>query len=822
MNRGIAASCSIAFICLLAVPVSIPAQSTIQATADRLSHFEKNIRPALAKYCVECHASQTEASGGLLLDSLAGWQRGGDSGPAIVPGQATASRLLKAIRYESPKLQMPPDKKLPADVIRAFEKWIDDGAIDPRVDEVKVADANERLRDSREHWAYQPIRSHEMARHAEGFRGSEIDYWINRRLSDEGIEAASQATQRDLVKRLHYDLTGLPPTLELLEQFSKANDFESAYCELVDRLLASPQFGEVFARHWMDVARYAESVTLRGLIFKEAWRYRDYLVRAFAEDRPFDQMIREQIAGDLLSSDDQQERWLQLVATSFLAMGNTNFEEQDKKQLDMDYVDEQLDTLGQAFLGQTLGCARCHDHKFDPIPTKDYYALAGIFKSAVALRHSNVSNWIDHPLPLPEAERIRFEKLEKDLQLVTKEIAVKKKQLAAFVKKEESKKVNAGGVAGADPKESPKSTSIKEKPPVSADAAIVESEMKTLENQQRELQQQVDVRPKYLAVIEENPPKDIAIHIRGDVHNLGPVVPRGFLTAFSIAQPFNIPEGSSGRLEFAQWLTARENPLTSRVYANRIWTWLMGQGLVDSVNNFGTTGTNPSHPELLDWLALELVNSGWSTKHVVRLIVLSDVYRRRFSPAGEIASARDPDNRLYWNGNHRRLTAEELRDSMLLASGELDSTVGGSLITNETKSDYGYRSLSTRRSLYQPVFRNALPQLFDAFDFASPSVSTGQRSRSTVATQALGLLNETWVHDRAKAMAVLVSSQHSQVDPAVWIRSVYARCYQRQPTAEELDICQQFFAHSDNQQHPQQLEFLIHSIFASIDFRYLH
>ncbi len=797
-------------------------QTAVEVDTTKLIHFEKHVRPALTKYCLECHATHTEANGGLVLDSRYGWEEGGDSGEAVVPGHPNESRLIKAIRYDDPKLQMPPDKKLPADVVAVFAAWIADGAYDPRVGnkESSQKPSGQVLDSAAKYWSYQPLLLRPDSPKLEKADAASIDVFANQKLEAAEILAAPSAERRDQVRRLYFDLTGLPPSPEAMQEMLSAADFESAYRKLVDDLLASPHYGEAFARRWMDVARYAESVTLRGLVFKEAWRYRDYLVKSFAQDRPFDQMIREQIAGDLMRTDDSSERWMQLVATSFLAMGDTNFEKQDKQQLEMDYVDEQLDVIGQAFLGQTVGCARCHDHKFDPIPTKDYYALAGILKSAVALRHSNVSNWIDQPLPLPSEEENRFNSLESELQLVTKELAAKKKQATLAAKSTASSKPKSP-TSPTDPAAAIEPTALAADANEETAAKALADEIKALDSQQKQLQEQVDYRPRYLTIVEESPPKDLPVHIRGDVHNLGEVVPRGFLAAIEVKQLNGIPEGVSGRLEFAQWVSSADNPLAARVYANRVWSWLMGQGIVDSVNNFGTTGSMPSHPELLDWLAAELIRNNWSTKHLVRLIVLSDAYRRRVSdPFGTVAEL-DPDNRLYWRGHQRRLTAEELRDAMLQISGELDTTLGGTIMKPATKSDGSYKHATTRRSIYNPLFRNSLPELFDAFDFPSSGMSVGQRSRSTVSTQALVLLNNTWVHARAKAMAARLRSESDQDDPVAWIGSAYQKCFQRSPSIEELGTCLEFFEPKVESRVPEQLERLAHTLLASIDFRYL-
>ena len=921
--------------------------------------FENKIRPALIKHCLECHSTATEASGGLLLDSFAGWQAGGDSGPSIIPGNVDGSRLLKAIRYEDAKLQMPPKSKLPLDVVEVFSKWIADGAFDPRVGLVAEKSSITGLPVDRaqDHWAYRSLSSRNSSSESVDSSSSLIDKFIDARLAKDGMVPAQNASQVALVRRLYFDLTGLPPSArDIRRLIGTDGSGELDYESLVDRLLKTPQFGENFARKWMDVARYAESVTLRGFVLPQAWRYRDYLVQAFAEDRPFDQMIREQVAGDLLKHDDLRQRHMQLVATGFLAMGNTNLEEQDKTQLEMDYIDEQLDVIGGAFLAQTIGCARCHNHKFDPIPTRDYYAMAGILRSAVSLEHDNVSKWIEQPLPVSDDDAARFRQLSDQLTGVTKRIAsIKKSPTIAdsskksmisvtdlsgvVVDSRDAKLVGIWTVSSAigpvigdgyihdgnsdkgkktatfEPPNLPpgayevrlsysasdnrasnaiarvfsadgEATVVidqKKKPPeeglwislgkyrfekdgqafvlVTNDqsdgvvivdavqflpaesrlkaaevtkaldigvlelankaASKLEKELKLLEGQKKQLETQLGQRPAYLTVIEKGPLVDIPIHIRGDVHNLGEIAPRGFLSAVKTSSGNLIPAESSGRIELANWLSSADNPLTARVYANRVWSWLMGQGIVSSINNFGTTGTAPSHPELLDWLASELIRSGWSTKHLVRTIVLSNAYRRCVVESGELEKRLDPSNSLYWRGYMRRLPVESIRDAMLAISGELDLTAGGSLIRGNTKADYNYHHESTRRSLYQPLFRNSLPELFEAFDFADSSMSIGLRPRTTVATQALALLNNPWVTARAK----VASEKYLQLDPAndspLWLNDLFLDCFGRLPTELERHACQTFLQNGNAIDKSDRLQNMIHSLFTSIDFRYL-
>ncbi len=933
-------------------------QSNLQSAEQaRIDFFESEIRPALIEHCIECHSTETEASGGLLLDSNSGWAEGGDSGPAIIPGDPDQSRLLVAMTYGNPDLQMPPDGELPQALIGAFRQWIAEGAIDPRpaTSPIPKPQTGLSVEKAKDHWAYRELQAPLIAEASTRHSISPIDDFVGRQITSLGLTATEEANSRALVRRLYFDLTGLPPSSDTnatLDAFER--DKDSAYRELVDKLLDSPHFGERFARNWMDVVRYAESITLRGFVLPEAWRYRDYLVQSFAEDRPFDQMIREQVAGDLMQSDDLRERQMQLTATTFLAIGNTNLEQQDKTQLEMDYVDEQLEVIGRAYLGQTIGCARCHDHKFDPIPTSDYYSLAGILHSSLALEHANLSKWIEKPLPLSESDEAHYASLEQRLASIDEQLAKlnqandrklakdvraipvqeldgvvvdsrhaklvgswmesthvgrfvgdgyihdentdKGKKTATFepsalapgqyrvrlaYSASENRASNAmvrvfsadgETLVRIDQRSNPpeeaiwislgefrfekdgqafvlitndesdghvivdavqflpipnetivavnESTKRREKQnskPQAIDKPATK-ELASLKSERKTIEQLLASRPRFMTIVEQESPTNCAIHIRGDVRNLGEVVPRGFLSAVDIGSRIEIAASSSGRLELAQWLSHPANPLTARVYANRVWCWLMGQGLVVSVNNFGTTGTHPSHPELLDWLASELIRSGWSTKHLVRTIVMSNVYRRGISNPTDDQQRVDPANRYYWRGHSRRLTAESLRDSMLQISGELDLTMGGSMIIGSPNADYGYKHLSLRRSIYQPVFRNSLPDLFEAFDFADASVSVGERPRSTVSSQALVLLNHPWVSDRAIAAAKRYQDLYASSNRERLIRTIFQDCLCREPTPIEISESLRYL---DDSQDLDRLQLLVHSVFASLDFRYL-
>ncbi|MEO6807878.1 MAG: DUF1549 domain-containing protein, partial [Isosphaeraceae bacterium] len=413
--------------------------------------FETKIRPILVEHCDRCHSAKAESinklRGGLRLDTKEGFLIGGDTGPAIVPGKADESILIEALRYDD-AVQMPPKGKLPDAVIDDFVTWVNIGAPDPRVaptSPAKPADGGIDLDQGRTHWAYRPITAGPLPEVKQTpWPRDDIDRFLLAKLEAANLHPVADADRATLVRRLYFDLIGLPPTPEDIDAF--VNDPSPNATEtLVDRLLNSPEFGERWGRHWLDVARFAESLTLRGLIFKEAWRYRDYVIDTFNNDRPFDQFVREQIAGDLLPADSPDERRRQLIATTFLTLGNSNLEEQDKPQLDMDVVDEQLDTIGKTFLAQTIGCARCHDHKFDPIPTKDYYALAGILRNASMLKHANVSNWVEQPLPVPPDQEAALQNHEHAVAALEHQVKAERARLSALGKASAGKGVISVG-----------------------------------------------------------------------------------------------------------------------------------------------------------------------------------------------------------------------------------------------------------------------------------------------------------------------------------------------------------------------------------------
>ena len=1074
------------------VLLALPAQDAAPSEAD-LAFFEKEVRPVLVEHCYECHSdAKKRPKGGLRLDTRAGWVTGGDSGPALVPGNADESLLVRAVRYAEPEIEMPPDGKLPEAAIRALEEWVRRGAPDPRTGE---ATAKETL-DTRPHWAFQPMQDPVPPTVADEARvASEIDRFVLAKLEGEGLTLAPEADRRTLLRRASQDLIGLPPTAEEFERF--ANDpAPDAWEKAVDRLLASPHYGERQARRWLDLARYADSNGLdENLAMANAWRYRDWVVAAFNADLPYDRFVTYQLAGDLLPEPaDEQEVAHQLAATGFLVLGPKMLAEQDKLKLQMDIVDEQLDVASQAFLGLTMGCARCHDHKFDPLSQRDYTALAGIFKSTSTMANLEfVSRWRQNELaPAAKIEERRAQvaaidetkaKLDGLVRAGMDELSadnaaeVSRYLLAAtaasaralWLEAEEFSRGNlnvdratygsatepvvhthAGGLqfveydlafaaparlrlevrraaaesrpmrllldgvlvaenvlgeptggwnlpdqrwtsvalldvhAGRNvlrlerdgavphldqlllvPAESLDDQSWLTADPLAAElapealrawvarleragrghdplfdlwasfaalpaesfAARAEERVTELRAAAQAVPTPPDVAPSDAASLveveaapahrpaqptnalvatlldglaptslrelagryqtlfaavqqawsaqraaeatREKPALDdpaqeelrlvlhgpsgpfalpreaaearfpearrvelaalradlaareaallpafarapgvrdakeivsLPLQIRGSHLNLGPEpIPRGFpavLTAVVPAAP--LPAESSGRLELARWLTDPEHPLTARVMANRVWQNHFGKGLVDSPSNFGRRGAEPTHPELLDWLARTLVRDGWSVKALHRRILLSATYRQSSQPAPEVF-ARDPENRLLARQTRRRLEAEAVRDALLAAAGTLDLTLGGSLldsgdgdyVTNDQSGNAG-RYDAPRRTLYLPIVRNALYDFLGAFDYRDPSIPVDQRVATTTASQALWLMNSPLALDAARHVAEAASAEAAE--PPARVDALYRRTLGRLPDERERTLALTFVA----------------------------
>ncbi len=910
-----------------------------------LEHFEKHIRPLFVEKCIGCHGPDKQ-KGGLRLDSREAMLIGGDSGPVLEPGMTEDSLLLSVISYSS-DLKMPPKERLSSEVVKKVSDWIAMGAPDPRkaVGEI-VKRKGIDLEKGREFWAYQPVGKVKIPTVKQNdWPHSELDFFILKELEAKGLKPVTDASQSAWGRRLYYALTGLPPTAQQLNELTSMTSPEDRV-RLVDQLLESPRFGERWGRHWLDIARFGESVTLRGLVFQNAWRYRDYVIESFNRDVPLDQFIAEQIGGDLMEADGYEDRRRKMIATSFLTLGNHNLEEQNKESLNMNGVDEQLDTIGKAFLGQTIACARCHDHKFDPIPTADYYAMAGILRSTDFFVHNNVSGWIEESLPLsPEQEKV-LNVHKKEVAALKKEIDALKKITGTLSQKrtgaikvsdlpgvvvDDAGAVKVGdwvnstfknlyigqGYAHDDDKdkglkslsfepELPKEgryevllayyghSNRSTKTPITIQSADGEKSMKVnmrneapidgrflslgtyrfetngfstvlisnkgtdghvvvdaviflpvdddvklarpdasdteatkararlakLQSELSGLEKNAPVVPKAMVVRDRDKPADIPIHIRGVVGNHGETVRRGFLQVASIGDPVIAEPKQSGRLEMGRWIGSKDNPLTARVYVNRVWHWLMGQGLVRTVDNFGTTGVPPTHPELLDYLARRFMDNGWSTKSLIRDIILSRTWGLS-SKASEMLEQADPENVLLARAHRTRLEAEMMRDAILQISGDLDLTMGGSEFSSSLKADYGFSYSGNRRSIYAPQLRNAPLEILETFDMANSSFTTGDRSSSTVAPQALYLMNHPFVMDQAEKAAGRMLNSVMGRDA----RLTYAwqSVLGREPSAGERRVMNTFLSENvtDEASEPKAWAQIYQSLFGSIDFRYI-
>jgi hypothetical protein len=933
--------------------------------------FETRVRPILVEHCYKCHSTESkQAKGGLKLDTRSAIRKGGDSGPAVVPGDVDESLLLQAVAFDGGFYDMPPSGKLPEASIEALREWVRAGAVDPREDAVDSdRPAVAATAAGKDHWAFRPLTDPPVPETKDPeWAKSPIDCFVLAGLEKNGVQPASPASRMAWLRRVWFDLAGLPPTLEAIRAFvADPRPDHEARAAVVDELLASPQFGERWGRHWLDVARFAESSGGgRTLLFKDAWRYRDYVIQAFDRDMPYDQFLREQIAGDLLPADDDSDRARALTATGFLVLGPTNYEEQEKYQLRMDIVDEQLDTLGKTVLGMTIGCARCHDHKFDPISARDYYALAGIFRSTRTLANDtdNVARWIDSPLPATgdlareiaahDAEIARIEQKTKKLReeilrldprtaALAGDGPVNPADLPGIALDDASAKavggwkrstfggkfLGTGAVYDEKRKDGPSTltfdpeirTSGKyevrlayvahENRSTKTQVTILHADGEELKTVDQRMTPQIDgrfvslgtfrfeaggagfvmvsnegsngavsvdgvwflpadavtetaktaqtsgndrlselrnalakaekvlkskrasapARPLAMTVREHEKIEDSPIHIRGNIKTLGARVPRGALSVVSNVSFPPIPEGASGRVQLADWITDRQNPLTSRVMVNRVWLWLFGEGLARSADNFGTTGEAPTHPELLDHLAVRFVAEGWSVKSLVRSIVTSNTYAMSDIVSSEMARI-DPENRMLSHFPRRRLDAESLRDAMLAAAGVLDATYCGPNISGARVIDandngaasleYGYKFEDLRRSVYAPAFRNKRHELFEAFDFADINQPISKRERSTVAPQALFFMNHPFVRNMAEKCAERAAKELPNDDRALLDHLCLLILSRPATEAEAAALLPAVASASGAEGRTKAWAEIAHALFASVEFRYTH
>lgn len=756
--------------------------------------FETKIRPILVKHCYQCHSAATGKTKGMLaLDTREAIRAGGESGHGVVPGDVEASLIVSAMRHES--FEMPPNKELPGSVIRDFEIWIKMGAPDPRDGEAVVKNKSQiDFQEGKSFWAFQKPKkvSPPQVDNAEWAK-TDIDRFVMHKLEAAGLKPVERASELQLLRRDYINLLGIPPTESQLQDYL-ADQSENKRAKLIDKLMESPQFGERWGRHWLDVARFAESNGReRNFLFPHAWRYRDYVIRSFNADKPFDRFVQEQLAGDLLEPTDGQDPLDPKIATGFLAIGPKLLNERNREVFAMDLVDEQMDVVCRSTMALTVTCARCHDHKFDPVSTEDYYALAGIFRSTNTLfgRGGNGSRQATGLISLAEDddEQAKVEKEHKEkLDQLTNQIKNINNQLKNSTRKKAGKNKRKKGKS-----QKGKGQEVGQAPTPQATAKL-RRRLKTLQQQLKNLRQNGPVSNNVAMGASEGKPVDCNVLIRGEVTAKGAKVSRGFLTVLGETNRNPIQDtDKSGRLELANWITSPENPLTARVTVNRIWRHLFGSGLVRTVDNFGESGERPTHPELLDYLANRLVANQWSFKKTIREIMLSETYQlgNAFSKTNYEV---DPDNRNYWRMNSRRMDAEALRDSLMLAAGTLDLNPPKSSIVSQYKSSQGigrgvteatFNVSLPHRSVYLPVVRNAVPEPLRVFDFAEPSILVGDRQITTVPTQALYMMNSEFVLEQSKKMAKRLSSPGSTMEEKV--QSVYQSILSRLPDEQELE-----------------------------------
>ena len=746
-----------------------------------LKFFETKIRPLLHKQCGSCHGEEAQESG-LRLDTYRGIWEGGDLGPTVVPGDVKHSLLFAAVDYKDTNLQMPPDGKLPQASIDLIREWIERGAPHPDQNgELQPIPRTGKidLEEARKHWAFQPITHPQVPEFDQSdWDENPIDAFVYARMRSEGLQPNPPADKRTLIRRATFDLTGLPPTPEEIEEFL-ADDSPAAFDKVIDRLLASQQYGERWGRHWLDVARYADSNGLdENLAHLDAWKYRNYVIKSFNDDKPFDQFLIEQLAGDILykkrrgdSTPDSDADFDLLIATGYLTLGPKVLAEQDVVKMEMDIIDEQIDAMGQAVLGLTIACARCHDHKFDPISAEDYYAIAGILKSTKTMqRYETIARYNEHIIATKQQHE-----------------AKRQNEVLRAEKKKEIQSVLDAALAELTDED-------RKLPPKDAESkfsAEVQAQLKKLREEDKLLKKQTPVLPTAMGVV-EGTVDDTRVHVRGSHLTLGKVVQRGVPAVLEQYGSLEIPESTSGRLQLAQWMASSSNPLTARVAVNRIWCWHFGRGIVRTVENFGKLGLPPTHPELLDWLAAEFMDDGWSIKEMHRRIMRTRTYQMS-SAMNPQNAAIDPDNQYFWRSQLRRLDAEEIRDSFLAVSGRLDPSMGGPVLNlPKWKLVFNHRSKdatsydSNRRSIYLPVIRNNLYDGFYLFDYTNPDVPTGDRGASTVAPQALFLMNSDLVLQSSMSLAkqLFKTSPDNPQERAVLL---YQRALGRSPEGAEVD-----------------------------------
>ena len=743
------------------------------AQSPEIEHFERRIRPVLIEQCMRCHSARLdEPMGGLRVDSRDALRRGGASGPALVPGRPDQSLLIKALRYQDPSLKMPPTGKLPDRVIADFDIWIADGAQDPRIDEPSATPPNSSgeaekpdssgpgtpIEEGRRWWAFQPLAELQAPAYSHrGWARRKIDAFVLARLEENDLEPSLEADHRALIRRASLDLTGLPPSYKEVEAFV-TDPSPTAYEELIERLLASPRYGERWGRHWLDVARWAEdhpTSESTNQPHEFAWRYRDWVIEAFNKDIPYDRFIRMQFAADLLPGFEPADmRALGYIGNSPMYHKDPRLSRDVTETLASDDWDERVDAVSRGLLGLTVACARCHDHKFDPITNEDYYGLAGVFASQWLVKRPIVE------MDPKAAEKLvwdheRFYRLKgqyallKELSTIATEMHPRIQAMKAEIRELD---------AHLCEDDTPLTHAV-------VDCGVwIDGSTPTVT--------WIDLRP--------GQPRDLPVFIRGNVANPGKIVPRRFLVVFTEGEPDPFRQGS-GRLELADKIVSEAGPLAARVWVNRVWGWHIGEHLVRTPSDFGTQGQRPTHPRLLNDLAARFVKNSWSLKWLHREIMLSATYRQASRSIESVQQA-DPTNRWLWRMNPRRLEIEAWRDAILQASGELDLTMGGPSEEVDVEGP-------ARRSVYSKTSRGRLHPFLQLYDFPVATQHIPKRQVTTTPLQQLFVLNSKWMQHQAVRLAARVGPLQ---DSNAKIATLYRMTLGREPRAHEVDLALTF------------------------------
>jgi len=876
MNSAVRRVCA-GLGCWLSLAASGSSQGLLAPEAERF--FESKIRPVLVRECYSCHSSDVgQVRGGLWLDTAESLRTGGDSGPGVVPGKIDESLLWNAINHVD--FVMPPRRKLSAEVLEDFRQWIEMGAPDPRTTQpanIRAGITAAEIERGREFWSFKLPQRPVTPAGGDDWARTDIDRFVWQQLEQHALTPASDAPPSVLLRRLSFDLLGLPPSPDKIEQFHQAWQVNpsTAWQATVDQFLEQPQFGERWGRHWLDLVRYAESTGREvNLTYPHAWRYRDYVIDSFNQDKPYDRFLQQQIAGDLLPADTDEQWTENLVATGFMTLGPKALNEQNGRQFELDMIDEQIDVTTRVMLGVSIACARCHDHKFDPIPQADYYALSGIFRGMSThygtfrtQQNRRPSNLIE--LPVADANPLQPALSRAEIDHIKVELKAKQAELReALLTRRDGQ--------SADAKNNPQQKII-QLAQISSTAGILQAQLDSYDSNGQPL--------SLCMAVQETSPTNARLLERGEFNKPAQQIERGFPQVLCAAPP-SIPDSSTGRLELARWIGSSQNPLTARVMVNRLWQHLFGQALVRTPEDFGATGQTPTHPELLDYLAVEFMENNWSVKHLIRSMLLSRSYRM----SSQYDSAKfeiDPENRYLWRMEPKRLEAEAIRDSLLAISGEIDlerpagslvaqagtaivregtlfslstaqSTSGNSL-ANRFREQAAGRVLGTQtlrpvvdsldqtvlyRSVYLPVVRDNIPRALDVFDFAESTMVIGSRETSNTPDQGLFFLNNPFVMERAAAMARRVQKEAGQ--PIQQIQYAFLLAYGRPANSTELRAAKQFMTSfqpgSTQDQRPlafrrfnssrdansqaivelEKLTVLCQSIMGSAEFRYVN